>query len=68
MPAALFHPGDLALSDWLMILFVLLVVPALVLGALAWAVYKGLTASRESLTALNVEKNLEPNDEGGGGR
>ncbi len=60
----LLHPGDLGLVDWLSILSVLLGVPALVIGILAFAIYKGLSEKKGSFTTINLEGNFESDNSG----
>jgi hypothetical protein len=67
MIAALFHPGDLGLSGLLLMLLILVGVPALVILALGYAVYKGLSAKTGAFTTINLEGRLEPDDKHGGG-
>lgn len=67
MTIALLHPGDLPLWTLLLALFVIIVVPALVLGALLFAVYKMLSAKRGEVKTIKLEENRGPNAASGDG-
>lgn len=65
MYSALLHPGDLGLTNLLIVLLTIVGILALVIFVFAGTIYKSVSAKKESFTVLNLENNLEPINEGG---